>query len=83
MPFQSEAQRRACWAQQGRAQAQGKKSSWDCEKWEHETSNKRNLPFRKSSKKTSRKSRKSSRRPRKQARSKRKSKKSTRRKSRK
>ena len=44
MPFSSSAQLRKCFAQQGRDKAAGRKSSWNCEEWAHETPNTKNLP---------------------------------------
>ena len=37
MPFQSEAQRRACWAQYTRDKKAGRKPSWDCREFERAT----------------------------------------------
>jgi len=33
MPFVSQAQARACWAQYNRDKAAGKKPAWDCHEW--------------------------------------------------
>lgn len=52
MPFKSEAQRRKCWSLKRQMELQGKKSNWDCEKWEKETKKlKRNSKKSKKSKK--------------------------------
>lgn len=58
MPFKSEKQEKLCWTLYSRAKKLGRTPSWDCEKWEKETSRlKKKLPKYKSRK--SRKSRKS------------------------
>ena len=44
MPFKSLAQRRACWAQYHRDIKAGRKPSWECSKWEHETKKGAKLP---------------------------------------
>lgn len=41
MPFQSNKQRAACWAQYGRDTKAGIKPKWDCKKWEKETTQSR------------------------------------------
>lgn len=44
MPFKSEAQRKACWAQYNRDKKAGKTPSWDCKEWERDTP--KNLPYK-------------------------------------
>jgi hypothetical protein len=44
MPFVSQKQRRLCYAMQSLSLKEGKKPTWNCEKWEKETSDK-NLPL--------------------------------------
>ncbi|MDD4930526.1 MAG: hypothetical protein PHG66_00025 [Candidatus Colwellbacteria bacterium] len=58
MPFTSEAQRKYCWVRYNQDIRDGKKPSWDCEKWERETSPRQ----RKNLKKCKCRSRSSSRR---------------------
>jgi len=45
MPFVSQAQRGACYAQANRDKKSGKKPAWDCTKWEKETVGKLPLKF--------------------------------------
>ena len=58
MPFVSEKQRRLCYVLQSRASKSGKKSSWNCSKWEKETKKAtkgKKLPmYKKGTKKTKR-----------------------------
>lgn len=56
MPFTSEAQRKYCWVRYNQDIRDGKKPSWDCEKWERETKRSKKK-LRKSSRKGSRRSR--------------------------
>ena len=46
MPFVSRSQLRACFALRSRAHAAGKESTWDCDKWYHETPDFASLPER-------------------------------------
>lgn len=57
MPFKSQAQRALCYAMQSRAKKAGKKSNWNCEEWEAETSNKK-LPRYKNKSKSKSKTKK-------------------------
>jgi hypothetical protein len=45
MPFKSQAQRMACWTRYNRDIKNGKKSAWNCPKWEKETP-KDHLPYK-------------------------------------
>lgn len=47
-PFKSKQQVKACFAQKAKAEAKGKKSDWDCDKWAKETKSIKNLPKKKS-----------------------------------
>ena len=48
MPFVSEAQRRACYAQQSNALKAGKKPAWDCSKYAKEEKKKKSSNKKKS-----------------------------------
>ncbi len=49
MPFKSKSQRQLCYAKYSQDKKAGKTPSWDCPKWDKETSNIEALPWRKSS----------------------------------
>ena len=41
MPFKSEAQRKKCWIEWNKAKKSGKKSTWNCAKWQTKTREKK------------------------------------------
>jgi hypothetical protein len=47
MPFTSKSQLRTCYGLKAKAEASGKKASWDCDEWLKETPNAKCLPNRK------------------------------------
>lgn len=45
MPFKSNSQRKACWAQWNRDKKAGKKPRWNCKEWEDYPDNGPNKPI--------------------------------------
>lgn len=64
MPFTSEVQRKYCWVRYNQDIRDGKKPSWDCEKWEKNSPKTFRKKSRKRSKKKSKKSYHKKRSPR-------------------